>query len=69
MSKVRVGAYCRVSTEKDDQLNSLENQKKYFEEYIQRHENWEFVNIYPDEQRLMYLSCFPKEPSFYSTWR
>jgi len=50
MNKVRVGAYCRVSTEKDDQLNSLENQKKYFEEYIQRHENWEFVNIYPDER-------------------
>ena len=50
MNKIRVGAYCRFSTDKDDQLNSLENQKKYFEEYIQRHENWEFVNIYPDER-------------------
>ena len=29
-----VGYYARVSTDKDDQLNSLENQQKYFEEMI-----------------------------------
>jgi len=32
----RVVAYCRVSTEQDDQLNSLENQKWYFEKYIRK---------------------------------
>ena len=32
----RVAACCRVSTDSDDQKNSLENQKKYFGEYIDR---------------------------------
>lgn len=46
---LKVGAYCRVSTEKDDQINSLENQKKYFTEYIKNNLDWEFVDIYADE--------------------
>jgi len=45
----RVCAYCRVSTEQDDQLNSLENQKRYFEEYISRNIEWEFCGLYVDE--------------------
>ena len=45
----RVCAYCRVSTEQDDQLNSLENQKRYFEEYISRNVEWEFCGLYVDE--------------------
>jgi len=45
----RVAAYCRVSTEQDDQLNSLENQKRYFEEYIRRNLEWEFCGLYVDE--------------------
>ncbi len=45
----RVVAYCRVSTEKDDQLNSLENQKSYFEDYINKNLQWRFVGIYVDE--------------------
>jgi DNA invertase Pin-like site-specific DNA recombinase len=45
----RVCAYCRVSTEQDDQLNSLENQKRYFEEYIGRNVEWEFCGLYVDE--------------------
>ncbi|MCL2291885.1 MAG: recombinase family protein, partial [Candidatus Bathyarchaeota archaeon] len=45
----RVCAYCRVSTEQDDQLNSLENQKRYFEEYIGRNLEWEFCGLYVDE--------------------
>jgi DNA invertase Pin-like site-specific DNA recombinase len=45
----RVCAYCRVSTEADDQLNSLENQKRYFEEYIGRNVEWEFCGLYVDE--------------------
>lgn len=47
--KLNVCAYCRVSTDKNDQLNSLENQKKYFEEYIAEHENWNLVSIFADE--------------------
>ena len=32
VTKMRIAAYCRVSTEKEDQLNSLEMQKKFFTE-------------------------------------
>lgn len=45
----RVAAYCRVSTDKDDQVNSLENQKKYFREYIERNPFWELSEVYVDE--------------------
>jgi DNA invertase Pin-like site-specific DNA recombinase len=45
----RVAAYCRVSTEHDDQLNSLENQKQYFERYINQNLDWEFCGLYVDE--------------------
>ena len=45
----RVVAYCRVSTEADDQLNSLENQKQYFEQYISRNLEWQFCGLYVDE--------------------
>jgi len=45
----RVAAYCRVSTEQDDQLNSLESQKLYFEGYIKNNSEWEFCGLYVDE--------------------
>ncbi|MEM1724170.1 MAG: recombinase family protein [Thermoplasmata archaeon] len=47
--KKRVCAYCRVSTDKDDQVNSFNSQKQFFEEYIKKNEEWEFVEIYADE--------------------
>ena len=46
---MKVAAYCRVSTDKEDQWNSLESQKSYFEQYIQRHPDWELTEIYADE--------------------
>lgn len=49
MEKLRVAAYCRVSTDKDDQTNSLVSQRKYFCEYINAHEDWILDNIYYDE--------------------
>ena len=45
----RVGAYCRVSTDKRDQANSLESQQRFFREYIERREDWKLVEVYPDE--------------------
>lgn len=45
----RVAAYARVSTDKDDQANSFESQKKYFEDYIANQEDCELVEIYSDE--------------------
>ena len=44
-----VAAYCRVSTDKDDQMNSFESQKKFFEEHIGRNPEWELYEIYADE--------------------
>lgn len=47
--KLRVGDYGRVSTEKDDQLNSLENQSKHYKDYFSSVPNWTHVNSYYDE--------------------
>lgn len=44
-----VAAYCRVSTDKNDQANSFESQKRYFEEYITRNPDWELYEIYADD--------------------
>ena len=46
---LRVCAYCRVSTDSDEQVTSYELQKNYYEEFIAKHENWQLVNIYADE--------------------
>lgn len=45
----RVVAYCRVSTDHEDQKNSLENQRLYFEEYVEQHKDWKLIEIYADE--------------------
>lgn len=45
----RVVAYCRVSTDHDDQKNSLENQRLYFEELVKEHKDWKLVEVYADE--------------------
>lgn len=46
---LRVTFYARVSTEKDEQLNSLENQVQYYTELIQSKPNWTYVSGYIDE--------------------
>ena len=46
---MKVAAYCRVSTEKEDQANSFESQQRYFREYIGRQPGWELYEIYADE--------------------
>ena len=46
---MRAAAYCRVSTDKEDQANSLESQKKYFKRYIGENPNWTFCGIYADD--------------------
>ena len=45
---MRIVAYCRVSTEKEQQLDSLEKQKEFFEEFAKQNK-YELVNIYADE--------------------
>ena len=46
---LRVTFYARVSTDKDEQINSLENQVQYYTELIQSKPNWVFVPGYIDE--------------------
>ncbi len=48
-SGLLVAAYCRVSTDKEDQLHSLEAQRRFFEEYIEGREGWRLEGIYADE--------------------
>lgn len=45
----RVAAYCRVSTDKTDQANSLESQQQFFNEYIKQNHLWELYDIYVDD--------------------
>ena len=46
---LRVTYYCRVSTDSDVQINSLENQLDYYRNYIKSNTNWVFVEGYYDE--------------------
>lgn len=46
---LRVCYYARVSTDSDKQLNSLDNQIDYYENYIKSNNNWSFTKGYIDE--------------------
>lgn len=46
---MRVTYYARVSSESDEQLNSLSNQISYYEDLIKKNKNWTFVPGYIDE--------------------
>jgi DNA invertase Pin-like site-specific DNA recombinase len=48
-SRKRVAAYCRVSTDKDAQLESLENQMEAFRFRAAQRGDWDLVQIYADE--------------------
>lgn len=47
--KTRVAAYCRVSTDSDEQELSLDAQKKHYESYIKSNSEWEYAGIYYDD--------------------
>ena len=47
--KKRVAAYCRVSTDNEDQANSFESQQRYFRQYIERNPDWELYEVFADE--------------------
>ncbi len=48
-TKLRVAAYCRVSTDHEDQANSFESQQRYFRQYIEEHPDWELFEVFADE--------------------
>lgn len=47
--QLRVAAYCRVSTKREEQLNSYEVQVKHYTERIQSEPKWTLVGIYADK--------------------
>lgn len=47
--KLRVAAYCRVSTDSDEQATSYEAQVEHYTEFIQKNSEWEFAGIYADD--------------------
>lgn len=47
--RMRVAAYCRVSTDSEDQLNSYKSQVKYYTELIKKKSEWDLAGIYADE--------------------
>ncbi len=48
-TKRKVAAYCRVSTDSEDQANSFESQQRYFRQYIEHHPDWELYEVFADE--------------------
>ena len=46
---LRVAAYCRVSTDTDEQRTSFENQVKTYTDMIEREPGWKLAGIYADE--------------------
>ena len=46
---LRVTYYTRVSTESEEQMNSLKNQTQYYDEFIRNNSNWTYVPGYIDE--------------------
>ena len=49
LKKRRVAGYARVSTDHEGQATSYESQMRYYSEYINGRDDWEFVKMYSDE--------------------
>ena len=48
-AKLRIGAYCRVSTPTEAQVSSIENQIEYFTKLAEKHDDWGRLEIFADE--------------------
>lgn len=46
---INVAAYCRVSSDSEDQLHSFASQIRYYTEYVQTNPRYKLVDIYADE--------------------
>ena len=49
VKKLRVAAYCRVSTDTDEQATSYDEQVDHYTEYIKENPDWTFAGIYADD--------------------
>ena len=60
ITKRRVAAYARVSTDSDEQFTSYEAQVDYYTNFIKENPDWEFVGIYTDVDT--FYGLIPKSP-------
>lgn len=49
INRIRVAAYCRVSTDSEEQLSSYKSQVMYYSDLIKKNKEWELADIYADE--------------------
>lgn len=49
IERLRVAAYCRVSTDSEDQLSSYKSQVQYYTDMIKKNKEWVLADIYDDE--------------------
>lgn len=47
--KLRVAAYCRVSTDSDEQETSYETQVSHYKEYIKKNPKWQLAGVFADD--------------------
>lgn len=47
--RIRLAAYCRVSSDSEDQLHSLASQIRWYSDYGKRNLQYQIVDIYADE--------------------
>lgn len=52
---VRLAAYCRVSSDSDNQLHSFAAQIRYYKDYERKHPEYKLVDIYADEAVIIGL--------------
>ena len=46
---MKVAAYCRVSTDSEEQATSYDTQVEHYTEFIKKNPKWEFAGIYADD--------------------
>ena len=56
---LNVAAYCRVSTDAEDQINSYHAQVSYYTEHIMQNPKWRFVKVYADATVIIGLKQNP----------
>ena len=66
---LRVAAYCRVSTDMEEQASSYASQIRSYTELISQHESWELVDIYADDSDIFEPSQkVLAKPSVFLIW-
>ena len=56
---LRVAAYCRVSTDSEEQINSYNAQKEYYTKLIADNPNWTMAGLFADAADIIGLNQNP----------